>query len=128
MITAIDKKTLRKDALKLRSQMADSGAIKIKSNKIVSKILNSHEFQNAKHIAIYLPIKNEIDIRELLKIKNKNFYIPRCNDLDLEFCLYKGLDFLKTGAFGILEPINESVSPDILDIVYIPALMANNKN
>ena len=30
------------------------------------------------------------------------------------------------GKFNILEPIGEKINPSILDLIYIPALMANN--
>ena len=46
-----------------------------KSAKIISKILNSDDFKNAKNVAIYLPIRGEIDISSLVKVKDKSIYI-----------------------------------------------------
>ena len=126
MITTSSKKELRKQALEKRMSKAFLDDNINKSAKIISKILNSADFKNAKNIAIYLPIKGEIDISSLVKIKNKNFYLPRCNNLELEFALYDGE--LKKNKWNILEPIGKKINPEILDIVYIPAVIANKNN
>ena len=72
-------------------------------------------------------IRNEIDLTSLLNVKDKNFYLPRCNGDDLEFCLFEGENSLTQGRFNILEPTGKKIDPTILDIIYIPALMANKK-
>ncbi|MBQ8848519.1 MAG: 5-formyltetrahydrofolate cyclo-ligase [Candidatus Gastranaerophilales bacterium] len=128
MKTICNKKELRKQAIEIRNSMAFSGATNINSSLIVSKILNSDEFKGAKHVALYSPIKNEIDITSITKVSDKTFYFPRCNNLDLEFCEYLGENSLKIASYGIKEPIGKSVNPEILDIIYIPALMANKNN
>jgi len=120
MITVVDKKTLRKQALEKRAEFSRDLSI-----KIMHKILNSPEFKFAKNIALYMPIKNEIDLTDLFKIRDKNYYLPRCNNNELEFVKFD--NNLVDGAFGILEPKGDKINPEILDIVYIPALMANKK-
>jgi len=120
MITILDKKTLRKQALEKRAEFSRDLSI-----KIMHKILNSPEFKFAKNIALYMPIKNEIDLTDLFKIRDKNYYLPRCNNNELEFVKFD--NNLVDGAFGILEPKGDKINPEILDIVYIPALMANKK-
>lgn len=122
MKTICDKKNLRKFALEKRAQFGYE-----KSSQIVSKILNSKEFNTAKNIALYYPYKNEIDISSLLNFKGKNFYLPRCCDDLLEFAKYNGPHSLARGAFGIMEPKEDKINPEILDVIYIPALMANKK-
>lgn len=123
MKTISDKKTLRQIALKKRALLINDALNK----SVVNNIITSYDFIEAKNIALYLPIKNEIDITEILKIKDKNYYLPRCNGLNLEFCLYRDDENLKTGKFNILEPLGQKINPKILDIIYIPALMANKK-
>lgn len=127
MKTVLDKKNLRKYALGVRQELAYNGMTQNKSAHILGVILNSDDFKSAKNVALYLPIKNEIDITALLKIKDKNFYLPRCNQNELEFVRYLGEDYLTVGAFDIKEPLGEAINPEILDIIYIPALMANKK-
>lgn len=114
----MDKKTLRQLALKKRaSYMTDAIC-----HSVVLNILNSSDFKKANHIALYYPIKNEVDITPILKAKDKTFYFPRCIDNNLEFA--KGDAFVK-GKFGIKEPSGEKINPKILDLIYVPALMVN---
>ncbi len=121
----LTKKQLRKNALEKRKLFADSGILKKNSSLIVSKILNSDFFKNAKHVGLYFPIKNEVDILSLHKIKDKFFYLPSCVGDKLEFRHFNGIENLKLGSFGILESVLPPINPEILDVVFIPALMAN---
>ena len=122
MLKTFDKNELRKMALKKRASFSRD-----LSSEVLKKILNSKDFLEAKNIALYVPIKNEIDITAILNIKDKKFYLPRCKEDELEFALFDGFASLKTGNFNILEPQGEKINPEILDIIYVPALMANNK-
>ena len=122
-----DKKSLRQYALKKREYMSTSGITKINSQMILSNILNSKEFILSSNIALYFPIKGEIDLTGLLKVKNKNFYFPRCNGNELEFVKYSGEESLIVGKYNIIEPEGEATDPKILDIIYVPALIANKK-
>lgn len=122
MLLISQKKELRKYALNKRAQFCPD-----LSSKIIHKILNSSDFKNAKNIALYYPIKNEIDLRGLLNVQNKNFYLPRCKNNELEFVLFECFDNLITGEFNIPEAQGDKINPEILDIIYIPALMANRK-
>ena len=122
MLLTKDKLNLRKMALEKRASIPHD-----LSNKILNLILNSDDFKNAKNIALYYPIKNEIDLRGLLNVKGKNFYLPRCNQNELEFAKFISYSQMKAGIFNIQEPLGDKINPEILDIIYIPALMANKK-
>ena len=126
MIT-LDKKNLRKQALKERMSVEFKSDIRQKSSRVISKILNSSDFVLAKNVALYFPIKNELDITGLFNVKDKNYYLPRCNGNELEFAKFEGFDNLKLSKWNILEPIAPKISPDILDVIYIPALIANTQ-
>lgn len=121
----ITKKDLRKKALLERQQ----GDFKVISSKIVQKILNSDDFKNAKKIGLYLPIKNEIDLTTLLQIKEKEFYLPKClSDFEMEFFKFEGENDLEENKWGIKEPKKTCpINPKELNIIYIPAIMANKK-
>ncbi len=126
MNTVIQNKSeLRKYALEKRKTSGLCGVSEINSKRITSAILNSKEFKNSKNIALYYPIKGEIDITGLLNVKNKNFYLPVCKDNELEFLKYENK--LVTGKYSIPEPTGNKINPEELDIIYIPALMANRK-
>lgn len=124
----LTKTDFRKHAKEVRASLASSGMTTKKSSAIVSKILNSDEFKKAKNIAIYYPIKGEIDLLGLLNVKGKSFYFPRTNDLELEFVKYENSESLTEGRFGEKIPSGDKINPEILDIIYLPALMANNNN
>ena len=125
MLKTQDKNQQRKFAKELRSSLLASGLNNLKSSRIVSKILNSKEFIEAKHVALYYPLLGEIDLRGLLNVKGKSFYLPRCIGNDMEFVLYQGEDFLIDGDFNVKVPIGPAVDSNILNLIYIPALMAN---
>jgi len=122
MIKTLTKIELRKMALNKRVSFSRD-----LSKEILYKILNSDDFKKAKNIALYYPIKNEIDLTGLFSVENKNFFLPKCVDNELQFVKFDGFENLKVGSFNILEPIGQSVNPEILDIIYTPALIANKK-
>lgn len=128
MLTIVkkNKADLRSLALALRKTMLLSGLTKTNSSKIVQKIILSDDFKKSKNIALYYPLQGEVDLKELLKIENKRFFLPKCNGLELEFIEYKGEEFLQAGKYNIKEPVGEKINPEILDLIYIPALIVNS--
>ncbi len=122
-----NKNKLRKAALQKRNFLAQTNSIKRISSAIVSKILNSAEFLIAKNIALYYPYKNEVDLLSLINFKGKNFYFPSCVGAELKFRKYIPDAGFKIGKFGIKEATGEIISPKYLDLMYIPALIANSR-
>ncbi len=122
----IKKEDLRKIALNKREFMAKVGMIKKISKKITTNIISSSTFQNAKNIALYYPIKNEIDITGIL-CKEKNFYFPKCQNNEMFFVKANSLNDFEKGAFNIPEPKGNIENPENIDVFYIPALFANKK-
>ena len=119
------KQFLRKTALTLRKKLVSQNKLSEISDCIAEKILNSTEFKNAKNIALYYPLKDEVDITKIIKNQNKNFYFPRCREDNLEFVKYTSFDDFKSSKFNLKEPIGESVDVDIIDLIYVPALVAS---
>lgn len=120
----IKKEDLRKIAISKRDFMAKVGMIEKISKKISTNIINSSTYKNAKNIALYYPIKNEIDITSILS-KEKNFYFPKCINNEMFFIKVNSLDELKKGAFNIPEPKGNIENPKNIDVFYIPTLLAN---
>ena len=117
----MDNKTnLRFEAKKIRNNL-DMADI---SNKIIENITNLEIYLNAKNIMIFYPLKNEINLLPLLD-DNKQFYLPRISNNDIECCPYKKGDKLIKSAFGVLEPISEPSDKNIQDIIFVPALAVN---
>ena len=55
----------------------------------------------------------------------KNFYLPRVCGENLQICPFKKGDKLVTSSFNICEPCSNSINPRNLDLVVVPALMAD---
>lgn len=101
--------------------------IKNVSQKLCEKIANLEEYKKAKNVMIFYPLENEIDLIPLIN-SEKNFHLPRINGDDLEICPYKFGDELKLSRFKTKEPLTNAVSPKILDIIILPALMVDKNN
>ena len=117
-----------KTDLRIKAKTIRKGLdIKNISKKLCEKILDMPEYQKAKNVMIFYPLVDEIDLLSLASDK-KNFYLPRVKDDDIEVCPYKNGDELVIGKYNILEPKNDTVSPDVLDLVIVPAIMADKNN
>lgn len=101
--------------------------IKNISQKLCEKISDLKEYKKAKNIMIFYPLENEIDLIPLIN-SEKNFYLPRINDDDLEICPYKLGDKLNLSKFKTKEPLTNGISPKILDIIILPALIVDKNN
>lgn len=120
----MQKKTeLRKTAKELRKHLD----IKAISHKICEKIRALEEFKNAQNVMIFYPLKDEIDLLELLD-EGKNFFLPRMTGLNLNVCPYKKGDKLEVKQFGVKEPKTHPVAPKLIDLIIVPALMIDSKN
>jgi 5-formyltetrahydrofolate cyclo-ligase len=97
------------------------------SAKAVNLIRRNQLYKNSKHVMSFYPTKYEIDLTELFNDK-KNFYLPKVNDNFLDVCPYKKGDILKKSNLNIEEPLTNTVSKNILDLVIVPALMADENH
>jgi len=120
----ITKDELRKNAIHTRNSL-DMDEI---SNKIVKKILSNNIYQESKNIMIFYPLKGEINLLPLLEDKksaDKIFYLPRVKGKEMEVCKYSQGDELKISAFKTKEPTSESLDTNMLDLIFVPALMVD---
>lgn len=118
MLTKIE---LRQKAKKIRVSLD----IKKISEKIVVNIQNLEIYQKACHIMIFYPIGHEVNLLGLLKYSNKKFYLPKVQGKELIVCPYKTGDELNISKFKTQEPTSKPVNSNILDIVFVPALMVD---
>lgn len=112
------KSDLRKRSKELRKSLN----IEKISKEICAKIRELEEYNRASHIMIFYPMKYEIDLRDLLK-DNKNFYFPKTKNNDILVCPYS--EDLQKSEYGVMEPNTAPVDPNILDLVFVPALMVD---
>ena len=95
------------------------------SDKICRNIRAAELYQKSKHVMIFYPLPDEIDLLNLLS-DDKQFYLPRVSGEELEVCPYKSGDPLKLSEFNIQEPLTEGVSKSVPDIIFTPALCSDN--
>lgn len=116
----LTKNELREKARQIRNSLE----IDKISEKIVNDIKAAEIYQLAQHIMIFYPLNDEINLLPLLK-DNKNFYLPKVQGDDLVVCPYKEGDKLSISKFNTKEPLTKPINPDILDIIFVPALMVD---
>ena len=102
--------------------------IKLASEKIVEKIKSLEIYKNAKNIMIFYPLENEINLLNLLEDTNKNFYLPKTINDQMMACPYKKGDDLEKGDFNVLVPLTDEINPQILDLIFTPALVVDKNN
>jgi len=120
-----EKKELRKNAKIIRSSLD----VKTISEKIVENIFDLNEFKQANNIMIFYPIGHEVNLLGLLKNEStKNFYLPKVQGENLLVCPYKIGDELVISKFKTEEPTSEAIDPDLLDLIFVPALMVDSHN
>jgi len=118
----------------IRRENLSDDIIEYKSQKIISKFLESDFYKNNNMIFIYVSYKNEVQTHDLIKkmIKdNKEVYVPHPNPetKEMEAVLIRGFNDLTEGAYGILEPIESKsrIEPSLLDVIIVPGLVFSLK-
>ena len=122
----MNKEELRKYYKQKRDELYKAGCIFNISDSIVKKIAESEYFKSAKNIMLFYPKGSELNLLELLKFKDKNFYMPVCKEGEIVVCPYKEGDKLILNGYGIYEPETSPVKDlSIFDIIITPALCAD---
>ncbi len=104
-----------------------------KSHLISKRLISSDLVLNSLNIALYMPIKNEVDLSSLIPFlfeNGKNIYLPVTDTISQTMYfskLYEEQNF-KNGSFGILEPANK-IKADItlIDTLLIPGIAFSRK-
>lgn len=119
----MDNKTdLRLWAKRIRKNLDISN----KSKCVLSKIRENSLYKEAKHVLMYYPKMFEINLLGLLE-DDKKFYLPKVFSNHLLICPFKRGDMLQKSSFNVQEPCSNPVSSDVLDLILVPALMADSE-
>lgn len=126
----LKKRDLRKYFLQ-RRQVLSKQEINEKSLKIVSEIETCDFYINADKIAIYHPFRGEVSLLGLLEKGNKQIYFPkvRHDSKQLAFFRVETMEQLKSGAYGIMEPVDGLPETDIsnIDLFLVPGVAFSTK-
>lgn len=121
----LNKKELRKKAKEIRFSLD----IEKISEGIVKNIQNLETYKKANNVMIFYPLKHEVNLLGLLNDRKpegiKKFYLPKVQGENLLVCPYKIGDELTISEFKTEEPISAPVDSNILDIIFVPALMVD---
>ena len=98
------------------------------SYKLVQKLIETNEYKQAKNIMLFYPMKNEVNLLELLQDDSKTFYLPKIDGQKLLCCKYKNGDILCKSCFKTLEPTSKPIDKKIIDLVIVPALCCDKNN
>ena len=133
MSIACDKKKYRK-LIDSQLKSISENQKQIWSESVQSHVLSSREYNNATCIMIYSALSDEVATKKIIQnaiTKNKIVVLPRC-EKNSEIALHCICDYendLALGAYKILEPKKEleKVSPEKIDIAFIPIRAFDNK-
>ena len=96
------------------------------SEKILKLLEETELFRQASCIALYNAIPEEVQTAAFLEkwFVKKRLLLPLVVGDDLRLLPYKGIDSLKPGAFGILEPVDqETTIPEAdIDLIIVPGV------
>lgn len=123
-ITATE--TLRAKHRSARASLSGEQLI-ANSTALAMRIEQLAEFGSASHIASYIAIRGEIDVRPLMQqVVDKRYYLPVIQDTDMHFAPWAAGDVLVKKKFGLLEPdcdAQQFIAPQALDLVIVPLVV-----
>jgi len=122
-----DKENLRKQMLLLRKNIPNK---KNKSQLIVDKIINCEYFKKAMVICLYKPLKDEVDINNLINYSlevGKIVLLPKIENNQMLFIQINQNTLYERSSFHVLEPIGNEYSGSI-DLVIVPGLAFDKNN
>ena len=118
------KKELRKKMRSKRSELTKE-QVNAESQKIVSRLLETTEYKNAKTVFSYISFEEEVDTFFLIEqalSNGKKVAVPRVSGKEMEFYHIKSFDELQPGYYGILEPITNEIEKELEGILIVPGL------
>lgn len=119
------KRSIRQKLLRQRQLLEDSVCLQ-RSKVVQQRLLKTDQYRQASVIALYAPIHNEVQTAEIFNSAvgdGKRVCLPRVKGHSIELVEVEALDSLKTGAFGIAEPVGETILPaSAIDLIVVPGV------
>lgn len=126
MSLPMDKRSIR-EALLRRRVALDAGQRERFSQVAQTRVLELSDFHNADTVALYSPIRNEVDTALLATAAleaGKTLCFPCVDGQDLHFVPVAALGELVEGRFGICEPRRSTTCFDVrrIDLLLVPGV------
>lgn len=115
------KSDIRSEMIMRRKQQNEQEKL-LKNKTIIEQIKNHHAYICAKSVALFYPMKDEVNLLELLNEK-KTFLFPRVRKDKMDFYIYhQDIKWTKS-KFGVTEPDQtETTYQKTIDLMIVPAL------
>ena len=120
------KEALRKEYVFKRTQIKNKAK---KSQKIISKVIDSDLYKKSKIIALYKSLPSEVNTNELIKYSinsEKIVVLPRIDNEYLKFYKINSIDEqLIKSKFGVEEPIESKINfveKEKIDLMIVPGV------
>jgi 5-formyltetrahydrofolate cyclo-ligase len=122
----VPKRSLRSRMLLQRRQLPEAEVLH-RSFAAQQRLLKLESYRQARTIAFYSPIHNEVSTVQLLRdalANRRSVVMPQVAGNDLVFRLIHSLEDLAPGSFGILEPKadTEPIAAQRLDMILLPGV------
>lgn len=120
----MQKQALRKEIKQQKQQLADEQKDKA-SNAVFKTIEAMDAFQQCNRILCYWSLSDELATQAFVNkwYQQKNIYLPVVNGQRVDLIRYTGIENMKNGSFGILEPIGNKLSElQTIELAVIPGV------
>ncbi len=96
---------------------------------VFSKIESTPEFQNASTLLMYWSLPDELPTKDFIEkwCQLKTILLPVVTEGNLKIRKYTGLNNLKTGSYGIFEPIENKDFVEMIDLAIVPGVAFDNQ-
>jgi 5,10-methenyltetrahydrofolate synthetase len=126
----LEKSVLRQNILTLRKKLS-AEEVDILSKKIIDRLISLDIFNSSNVIALYVPIKKEVNLLSLFEKHGKRFVFPKVETGTKKLSFYEALsmeDFEK-GSFNIPEPKTNlpKVRIEDIDLFLVPGVAFSEK-
>ena len=130
MVEEMNKNELRKEMSVKRDNLTRQ-QIYEKSKCIFNNLINSELLTNVYKVFSFVSYKSECDTSFIIDYclkKHMGLSVPRVNNDEMDFYSITGLQELKKGSYGILEPIgNNKTFPVSSDVIIMPGLVFDSE-
>lgn len=124
------KKELRQE-IRARKRQFSEAQLRELSLSVLLRMLDNQHVKEADTILMYYSLPDEVFTHEVINTlveEGKTVLLPVVlNGEDMELRLYRGAEDLKTGSFGIMEPVGKPfLSYSEIDVAIIPGMSFDN--
>ena len=123
----MNKQEIRKEIKRVKLNISKEGK-EAAAIEVMNKIEALPQFIGAKNILLYNALPDELPTECMLNKwdKEKNLFLPVVDGENLIIKRYDK-EFVRVGAFGIIEPLGDNVDSKIIDFIIVPGV-AFDKN